>query len=137
MNWAAKPVPVEFINQVWEEVEGFLERSVQHSYGELTLDEIKVRVLEGSWMLIVALDADDNVRGAATVSFYNRTDNRVAYVTSIGGKFLANLDTFSQFCDILRMNGATCIEGAVRESLMRLWARLGARKKSTIVQISL
>lgn len=137
MNWAAKPVPVEFINQVWEEVEGFLERSVQHSYGELTLDEIKVRVLEGSWMLIVALDADDNVRGAATVSFCNRTDNRVAYVTSIGGKFLANLDTFSQFCDILRMNGATCIEGAVRESLMRLWARLGARKKSTIVQISL
>lgn len=137
MNKQVKPVPIEFVNQVWEEVEGFLERSIQYSHGELTLEEVKMRVLDGTWLLVVAIDEADVVHGAATIFFFNRTDNRVAYVTSIGGKLLANLGTFSQFCDILRLHGATCIEGTVRESLMRLWARLGARKKSTIVQISL
>ena len=132
-----KPVPIEFVNQVWGEVENFMEQSARHSCGEVTLEEIKMRVLDGTWHLIVALDDNDVVHGAATVYFFNRTDNRVAYVTGIGGKLLANMNTFSQFCDILRLHGATCIEGTVRESLMRLWARLGARKKSTVVQIAL
>lgn len=137
MSWTAKPVPVEFANVVWPEVEGFLEQSIQYSNGELTLDEMKMRVLDGTWLLIVAIDDSDIIHGASTVTFYNRTDNRVAYVTGIGGRLLANRDTFSQFCDILRQHGATCVEGAVRDSLMRLWARLGATKKSTIVQIAL
>jgi len=137
MSWKAKVVPADFANVVWDDVEGFLERSVQYSYGELTLEEIKMRVLDGTWLLIVAIDDSDIIRGASTVTFFNRTDNRVAYVTSIGGRLLANLDTFSQYCDILRQHGATCIEGAVRDSLMRLWARLGAHKKTTIVQIAL
>lgn len=137
MSWEVKEVPVEYVNKAWSEVEHFLVKSVAYSKGELTIEETKMRLLDGSWILFVALDDVEEVKGAATVCFYNRMDNRVAYVTNIGGRLLADLETFSHFCEHLKKHGATCIEGAVRESLMRLWARLGARKKTTIVQISL
>jgi hypothetical protein len=130
-------VPAHLIHQTWSAVVPFIDASNKYSNGELTMEEVKVRVCDGAWTLVVAIDAEETIHGAAVVQIFNRTDNRVAYVTCIGGKFLANPDTFSQFCDLLRDYGATCIEGSVRKSLMRLWARLGAREKSINVQFAL
>ena len=137
MAWEVQTVPVQYVNIVWPKVEKFLADSVAYSDNELTLEEVKVYVIQGAWALIIAIDEDHNIHGAVTVSYFNRTDNRVAFVTNIGGKFIAKRELFSQLSDILRENGATCVEGTVRDSLMRLWARLGARKKSTMIQISL
>lgn len=137
MSWRVQEVPFEFVNSVWPLVEPFIAKSVKHSNGELSLQEEQVNVVRGLDILYVALDENDEVQGAATVSYSNRTDNRVAFVTNIAGKFLADQGTFAQFCDLLRLRGATCIEGSVRDSLLRLWARLGARKKTSIIQIPL
>ena len=137
MAWEVQTVPVQYVNIVWPKVEKFLADSVAYSDNELTLEEVKVYVIQGAWALIIAIDEDHNIHGAVTVSYFNRTDNRVAFVTNIGGKFIAKRELFSQLSDILRENGATCVEGTVRDSLMRLWARLGARKKSTMIQIAL
>lgn len=137
MSWQAKEVPLDYLHRVWPEIEHYIQNSVEHSDGDVSLDETKIYVMQGTWVLIVAVDESNKIYGAATVTFYNRTNHRVAFVTNIGGKMLANLDTFSQFCDILRSHGATCIEGSVRDSLMRLWARLGARKKANSIQIPL
>jgi hypothetical protein len=132
-----KYIPIHGIHSVWGAVEPFIAASNQYAHGELSVEEVKVRICDGTWLLVVATDDDEQIHGAAVVNFYNRTDNRVAYVSCIGGKFLANRDTFSQFCDLLRAYGATCIEGSVRKSLMRLWARLGAREKSINIQFAL
>ncbi len=137
MSWYVQEVPFEFVNRTWPLVEPFIMKSVKHSHGELSIHEAQINVLRGVDVLFVALDVDSQIQGAATVNFFNRTDNRVAFVTNIAGKLLADQDTFSQFCTLLRARGATCIEGAVRDSLLRLWARLGARKKTTMIQIPL
>lgn len=137
MSWHVQEVPFEFVNRVWPLAESFIAQSVKHSNGELTLQEEQINVIRGIDVLYIALDADGQPQGAATVNYFNRTDNRVALVTNIAGKFLADKDTFSQFCDLLRARGATCIEGSVRDSLLRLWARLGAQKKTTMIQIPL
>ncbi len=132
-----KYIPIEWVNQTWNAIEPFIRASNQYANGELSVEEVKVRVVDGTWIPIIAIDEAQVIHGAAIVHFFNRTDNRVAYVTCIGGRMIANPDTFSQFCDILKSYGATCIEGTVRKSLMRLWARLGAREKSTNIQIAL
>lgn len=137
MSWSVQEVPFEFVNRTWPLVEPLLIKSVKHSHGELTIQEVKVNVLRGVDTLFVALDDANQIQGAATVNFYNRTDNRVAFVTNIAGRLLADQDTFAQFCSQLRIKGATCIEGAVRDSLLRLWARLGAHKKTNLIQIPL
>lgn len=137
MTVRVETVPLEFVNLVWPKVDHYIANAVAYANNMLTLEEAKLRVVDGTWVLIVALTSDDMVQGAAIVSFFNRADNRVAYVTAIGGRLIASKDIFSQFCDILRQNGATCIEGTVRDSLMRLWERIGARKQSNYIQITL
>ena len=137
MTLRVEVVPVEFVHTVWPKIERYIEAAIEHANGALTVEEVKVRVTDGAWMLIIAINNSDTIQGTAVVSFFNRADNRVAYVTSIGGRLLANADTFSQFCGILRAHGATCIEGTVRDSLLRLWERIGARKQSNYIQITL
>lgn len=137
MTLRVEEVPVEYVNIIWLKVESYIEAAVQHANGMLSVEEVKLRVTDGAWSLIVAINESDIIQGAAVVSFFNRTDNRVAYVAAIGGRMLANQHTFSQFCEILKSHGATCIEGTVRDSLMRLWERIGARKQSNYMQITL
>jgi len=130
-------VPLKFVNIAWPDVEPFLKASIEWSDGEFSIEEVKTYLVQGMWSLYVAVDDDKNVMGATTVQYFNRTDNRVAFITNIGGKLLANKQLFSQLSEILKSNGATCVEGAARDSLVRLWSRIGARKKSNLVQIKL
>jgi hypothetical protein len=137
MTLSIRPVPIEYVNQIWASVKKFIEESISFAEGEITLDETKYHVISGNWVLYIVTDEENNVHGAVTVAFYNRTDNRVAFITNIGGRLITDKDLFAQFSDLLRQNGATCIEGNVRDSLFRLWTRIGARKKSIAITIPL
>lgn len=130
-------VPLQYVNIVWPSVEGFVASALVHADGDITLDETKSYCINGVWKLIVAVDENNAVHGGATIHFFNRINHRVAFITTIGGKGILTPENFSQFSDILRNNGATCIEGSVRDSLMRLAARFGARKKSNSIQLEL
>lgn len=130
-------VPLQYVNVLWPQVEAFLAAGLKHADGDLTIDEIKVYILQGAWFLVVAVDEENQIHGAATINFFNRINDRVAFVTAIGGRGLFTPDIVSQFSDILRSHGATCIEGTVRDSLVRLLARISARKKSNTVKINL
>jgi hypothetical protein len=88
----------------------------------------------GNWSLIVAVN-EAGIHGAATVSFSNRPNDRVAFITAIGGKLISNPDTVEQLKQVLSSVGATCIEGAARESIARLWSRYGFEEKYRIVGV--
>lgn len=130
-------VPVQYVHAVWPSVSGFLLSGLEYADGDLKPDEVKAYCVNGTWQLIAAVDEDNICYGAATVQFFNRINDRVAFVTTIGGRSLFTPEIVSQFSDILRGNGATCIEGSVRDSLVRLLARIGARKKANTVKITL
>lgn len=128
-------VPIQFINVLWPSVEGFIASAIPHAQGDITLEETKSYCLNGVWKLLVVTDENNIVRGAVTLHFFNRINHRVAFITTIGGKGILTPENVSQFSDILRSNGATCTEGAVRDSLVRMAARFGAKKKSNNIQL--
>jgi len=129
-------VDVGHVHQVWPLVEGHLASALEHSKGDYTLESVKVLLVTGQWLLLVAVD-DDGVQGAATVVFSSRPHDRVAFITLIGGRLISNADTFEQLKNLLRSLGATCIEGAARESIARLWTRYGFEEKYRIVGVKL
>jgi hypothetical protein len=86
---------------------------------------------------LVAVDEENKIHGAATVSFSNYPMNRVAFITLIGGKLIANQDTFEQFKTVLKQRGATKVQGYGRESIVRLWRRLGFEPRTTLVEVQL
>jgi hypothetical protein len=118
-----QPVAPKYIHQVWPDVVGFVEDALQYGAGEYNADQMKVMILRGEQDLLVAVE-ENAIKGAATVQFIDYPNCRVAYVTSIGGKLIANKDTFKELTDWCKFNGATKIQGAARESVERLWKRL-------------
>jgi hypothetical protein len=138
MNLKIVPVPTQFVNQMWGQVEAHI-KSAEEKFGgaEYTTDQIKVYLVTGQWMLLVAVDEGDVVHGAATINFVNYPNDRVAFVTAIGGKLVTNPDTFKQMSDIFKANGATKIQGVAKEAIARLWKRFGFEEKAILVEVKL
>jgi hypothetical protein len=134
MNLVIQPVAVNFTNQTWPLVEKYIAEAQKYGGDDYTLDQIKVYVNTGVWMLVVAVDEVGTLQGAATVNFINYPNDRVAFVTYIGGKLISSQDTFAQFKNVLKASGATKIQGAAREAIARLWRRYGFEERYIIVE---
>lgn len=137
MSLVIRHVPVQYVNQVWSMVERFISDAQAYCGDDYTVEQVKVYVSSGQWLLVVAADDEGAIHGAATVSFSNYPNDRIAFVTFIGGKLISNKNTFGQFKDLLKANGATKIQGAAREAIARLWSRYGFEERYRIVEIKI
>ena len=117
-----KQVPIEFIQHVWPKVEPMLDRAMKHSAGEYNNDQLKVMLVNGLQTLLVAQDGDEIV-GATTIAFENYPNDRIAFVTSIGGYMIANQDCWKQFEAWCKSMGCTKVRGFAFESVARLWKK--------------
>ena len=125
-------VDVNYTNQLWPQVEKFIEVALAYQ-DDYNIEHAKLYVTNGTWILIVAIDDEQVIHGAATIQFYNRPKDRVAFVVTMGGKLITGHETYAQFTDLLKAFGATYIEGASRESAARLWQRFGLQEKYRVV----
>jgi hypothetical protein len=91
----------------------------------------------GQWFMLVAVDEQGHIHGAASVSFINYPLSRVAFVTAIGGKLISSEGTFEQLKTILKQQGATKIQGFGRDAIVRLWKRYEFEPKTTLVEVTL
>lgn len=130
-------VPLQYVHAAWPKVERFITSALEYSQGECTTDQAKVRVSDGRWVLYVAVNDENEVKGAACVEFNNMPNDRVALVVAIGGRLMTNQDTWEQFTSLLKANGATEVQGAARESIARLWTRYGFKEKYRIVGVKI
>jgi hypothetical protein len=134
MNLTIQPVSVAYFHQTWPLVEGFLSEALKWGEDDYTVEQAKGMLARGDWLLVVAVDEENAICGAAAVNIYNMPNDRVAFVTAIGGKLISNKDTYEQFSTLLKSYGATKIKGAAREAIARLWTRYGFKERYRIVE---
>ena len=133
-----QPVLTQNVQQVWPLVERFIKSALDFSKGDYDAEHAKVYLSQGHWHMLVAGDESGESKGACTIEYINRPNSRVAMITAIGGRLITNEDTFEQLRNILKLNGATHIEGAARESIARLWKmKFGFAEKYKIVEVAL
>lgn len=137
MNLSLKPVPLNLVHQTWPAVKDFLAEAMKWSGDDYTVDQAKALLARGSWVLLVAVDEENNIHGAGTVEFVNMPNHRVAFITAIGGKGIVNEDIYEQLCMVLKGYGATKIQCAARDSAARLYEGVGFNKKHTILEVTL
>lgn len=126
-----------YIAQMWPQVEGMLAAALEHSAGEYDVNQLKVMLVNGSQSLLV-VESDGVINGAIAVAFENYPNDRIAFVTAVGGRWIVKQDAWSQFEDWCRAMGCTKIRGAAYESVARLWKRhFGVEPKYLIVEKSL
>lgn len=114
-------IPPHQVQQTWPKIEKMLGDAMEHSGGEYTLDHLKVMLTQGKQVLLVAADETMDIKCALTVEWINYPNDRVAFITAIGGKTCRN--AVDQFCVWARDNGGTKIQGAAFEAVARLWKR--------------
>jgi len=127
-------IPTHFVAQTWDKVAPFIANALEYAEDDYTLDQVKVYLSTGQWILIVAVNEKDEIVGCSTVCFYNYPNHRIAFVTTIGGKFISDSEIFNQFKVLLKSFGATKVQGAARESIARLWRRIGFKERHIIVE---
>lgn len=143
MSLKVSSVDTNYVQQVWPMVKPFLEDAMIKG-GDFpdwaqnyTVDHIQSFLTGGAWLLVVAADDENKIQGCATVSFINYPMHRVAFVTAIGGVLISSKDTFEQLKTLLKLRGATKIQGYGRESIIRLWKRYDFEPRNTLVEVLL
>lgn len=140
MKLTVRIVESSYIHQTWPHVKHYIEAALDEGmpYPEGCLnynaDHVLGFLAGGHWMLLVATDEDNKLHGAATLSFVNYPLHRVAFVTTMGGKFVTGLDTAAQLKDIARSNGATKIQATARPSMAKLLEKSGFEQRNVIVE---
>lgn len=137
MKLTIQPVNVAYFHQTWPLAEGFLADALKWGEDDYTVEQAKDYLASGIWLLVVAVDEENAIQGAAAVNFFNMPNDRVAFVIAIGGKLISNQDTYKQFSALLKSHGATKIQGAAREAIARLWTRYGFKERYRIVEAKL
>ena len=129
-------VDASYITQIWSEVAPYIERALQYT-DDYNVDQVKVFLTTGSWLLLVAVDDLQQIHGVATVRYDNGVNDRTATITTLGGRQVVNQEIFDQVCRIARNMGATRIQVYTRDSAMRLYEKVGLQKKATLMEIKL
>jgi hypothetical protein len=128
-----KRIMPDEIAQKWAEVVLFIESALLYANGDFTIDQVRLAVVSNQWLLIGVYEGDF-IKGALTISFMNMPNDRIGFVTTIGGKNIFTKDTYKQLVQILKQFGATKIQGGVRESVARLWRKVGFKERYILVE---
>ena len=129
-----KTVGQQYISQTWDLIEKYIVESQQYGGGDYSSEHVKVYLTSGQWVLIVAVDEQNAIHGAMTITFNNYPNHRVAFITATGGKGIITKNSLQQLREILKSFGATKIRAAVRPSMERLLHRVGFYKRYTIAE---
>jgi len=93
MTLQVQLVPLSLIHQTWPLVDEYLEEALKWGEDDYTIEQVKVYITKGDWMLLVAVDEQQNIHGAAAVNVYNMPNDRVAFVVAIGGRLISSDET--------------------------------------------
>ena len=129
-------VPTIQVQRFWHLAEPLLQKALDKGNGEFTADQLKLLVTQGQQQLLLVMK-DEICYVALTVQWVNFPNDRVAYITYIGGK--NTKAGFEQFKQWVKENGGTSIQGSTKyESIAKLWNRLyGYEKKYTLMELKL
>ena len=134
MNLTIRPISIQYISQIWPLVEKYIAAAEEFDGEDYTVAQIKVYLTTGQWILVVAVDEQGAIHGAMTITFINYPNDRVAFVTSTGGKLIINEDSLTQLKAIVQQMGATKIQAAVRPSMAKLLSRTGFYERYITVE---
>jgi len=129
-------VPNEWTARIWPEVEQYVVMAQEFSADEYTVEQAKTLVFTGVWNLLVATE-EEKICGAVILALSNRPNDRAAFIVTMGGKNILNVEGINQIKEIAIKMGATILEAAVRDSVARLAVKAGFVEKCKLIEVKL
>jgi hypothetical protein len=118
------------IHIVWGEVKQYLENALDHSGGEYSLEHLKMFIIQGQQVLLLIIE-ENKICGAVTVEWINYPNDRIAFITAIGGK--TDKEGYELFFKWVKDSGGTAVRGAAFEAVAKLWKQKYGFKETYIM----
>ncbi len=99
-------VPSDKVYEIWDTVKPFIEAAHHLDFEYTTVDQVKLLLTRGMQTLLIFVDEGEIV-GAIITEFINYPNERVLFITEIGGKEIITESLCNQLEDWARQNGAT------------------------------
>tara|TARA_R110001606_G_scaffold349592_1_gene499560 strand:+ start:85 stop:447 length:363 start_codon:yes stop_codon:yes gene_type:complete len=115
---------------VWDEVKKYLESALDHSGGEYSLEHLKMFIVQGHQTLLVIID-DDKICGALTIEWINYPNDRIAFISAVGGK--TDIESWGILAKWAKDNGGTAVRGATFKSVAKLMKQQYGFKETYIM----
>jgi len=114
-------VATAYVHQVWDKVESYFDAAELESTGDCTASQLKLQIVSGSVSLLVAVDDEGIIQGAAALSVQNQPNHRIAVITAMGGKGIVDSEVFEQVVVWAKSQGATKIRAWAKDAQARLY----------------
>jgi hypothetical protein len=123
-------VPIQYIEQVWPKIEGYMEGAAEYTYGRFLASDIKVGLFMKEQHLWVAFD-DEEMYGAVVTEFGHYPQMKTLIMHFTGGKELPKwkplmLETLQRFS---KENGCKVIESYGRPGWERVFKDDGFKSR--------
>lgn len=112
-----------YIYQIWHIVEPYFLAAEVYGVGDCTTEQLKLQLVSGAQTLVVAIDDESVIHGAAALSVYNLPNHRVAVITAAGGAGITQTEVVEQVVALAKSQGATKLRMWAKDAQARLYKR--------------
>ena len=138
MTLTLRLIPTELVPDFWPQLSPYIEAAFQEAgVTEYGLAEAEQYLHARHWVAVGFFDEDNHMHGALTLCVLTYPHEKMAFVTAIGGRHLTNSDNWEQLRSICRNLGCSKLQAYSRESVARLWKRIGFSHRAILVEADL
>jgi len=129
----------ENLDRIWEQSKYLIEKGMMCSDGELTLEQIRLLLVQGHMKLLISKDIkEQKIVSALVVEIVQFPNYRCVNVVSIGGDGLHMDQTdIQQLKHICKQWGASKIQGYTHKKMTSYLIQKGFEKKYDIVRLDI
>lgn len=123
--------------QVWHIVAPMLQKAIDLDPELNTIEQIEYFVRTGRSFLLVWIEPDEGITGAAIVDIVDYPRERVAHINLMGGKWIVKDRVFKDLQDWMRSFGATTAQCWAKGALVQMYEKIGMTNTHQVMRIKL
>jgi hypothetical protein len=128
-------LPPEVIHQAWSKLEPFIKELDPHANGEITVEQTKMALIQGSCDVLAWADTDSTIHNIVIGEWKMMPQKRIFFITGWSGSNAIDATRNDIFEEWVKNNGGTSIQCAVRDSMGRMLnQRFGYSKAYSIYE---
>jgi hypothetical protein len=121
---------------VWKDVVGFVDNTIPYVHGEFTTQDVRDRLLANEYNLMV-IKNDSTIIGVIIFSTQIVAGKKTAFIIVTAGRHITTSGIWQDVKTLFSSLGFVYIEAGMRDSTLRLWSKLGFKKKYNMAGVNI
>jgi hypothetical protein len=123
--------------QVWGEAAPLLKKYIDLEPDFITIEQLEYSIRTGKMCLLVWIDPEEGISGAAAVEFIDYPQYRVGHGAVLGGKNVVKPHVLKELVAWMKANGATVAQCWCRDELVPMYKKMGMEETHHVMRMKI